>query len=107
MADETKFPAPFTPDSEEMKARKSRNLWLGLSLAGFVILVGIITFIRLSTSDLSKGAFYYDPQDGNEAAAPELPPGMSEDQAAPPPNLTPIEEEPATEPAETPEEAPE
>ena len=83
-------------------ARKSRNLWLGLALAGFVILVGIVTFIRLSSSDLSKGAFYYDPQDGQREAQ-ELPPGMTEDMAAPPPNLTPIEEAPAEEAEEAPE----
>lgn len=38
---------PFTP--EELAARKKRNLWLGLALAGFVILVMIVTVIRLAT----------------------------------------------------------
>lgn len=38
---------PFTP--EELAARKKRNLWLGLALAGFVILVMITTVIRLAS----------------------------------------------------------
>lgn len=101
------FAETHRPDPEEVKARKSRNLWLGLALAGFVILVGIITFIRLSSADLSKGGFYYDPQDRPSGAARELPPGMAEDQAAPPPNLAPIEEAPEAEPADPPQEAPE
>ena len=38
---------PFTP--EELAARKKRNLWLGLALAGFVVLVMITTVVRLAT----------------------------------------------------------
>lgn len=38
---------PMTP--EELAARKKRNLWLGLALAGFVVLVMITTIIRLTT----------------------------------------------------------
>lgn len=34
---------------EQVAARKRRNLWLGLALAGFVVLIMIITMIRLST----------------------------------------------------------
>ena len=37
----------MTPD--ELAARKKRNLWLGLALAGFVVLVMITTIIRLAT----------------------------------------------------------
>lgn len=36
-------------DAEALKARKRRNLWLGLALAGFVILVMVTTMIRLHT----------------------------------------------------------
>jgi hypothetical protein len=42
-------PAPLPP--EELAARRKRNLWLGLSLAGFVVLVMLITMIRLTTGD--------------------------------------------------------
>lgn len=38
---------PITP--EDLAARKKRNLWLGLALGGFVILVMITTIIRLTT----------------------------------------------------------
>lgn len=37
------------PTPEEIAARKRRNLWLGLALAGFVVLVMVTTIIRLST----------------------------------------------------------
>ncbi len=33
---------------EELAARKRRNIWLGFALAGFVILVLLITMIRLA-----------------------------------------------------------
>ncbi|MDP1556910.1 MAG: hypothetical protein Q8S09_06045 [Hyphomonas sp.] len=46
---ETPDPAPPQLDAEALKARKRRNLWLGLALAGFVILVMITTVIRLHT----------------------------------------------------------
>ncbi len=36
-------------DADALKARKRRNLWLGLALAGFVVLVMITTIIRLNT----------------------------------------------------------
>jgi hypothetical protein len=36
-------------DAEALKARKRRNLWLGLALAAFVVLVMITTVIRLHT----------------------------------------------------------
>ncbi len=38
-----------TLDAEALKARNRRNLWLGLALAGFVVLVMITTVIRLHT----------------------------------------------------------
>lgn len=38
---------PITP--EDLAARKKRNVWLGLALAGFVILVMITTIVRLAT----------------------------------------------------------
>lgn len=44
-------PDPVIPqlDAGALKARKQRNLWLGLALAGFVALVMIVTIIRLHT----------------------------------------------------------
>ena len=102
-----KYPGQFTdihtPDPEEARARRGRNRWLGLALAAFVILVGLITFIRLSSSDLSKGGFYYSTEDKGSDSESALPPGMTEEQAAPPPNLTPVEEAPAAEPEGAPE----
>lgn len=42
-------PDPIVPqlDAEALKARKRRNLWLGLALAAFVVLVTVTTIIRL------------------------------------------------------------
>jgi hypothetical protein len=48
MADLPDTPVPQL-DAEALKARKRRNLWLGLALAGFVALVMIMTIIRLHT----------------------------------------------------------
>ena len=85
------FPDTYTPDEAEIRARKGRNMWLGLALAFFVILVGVITFIRLSSSDLSQSGFYYSADDKGERIQ-DLPEGMAPEQAAPPPNLTPADE---------------
>jgi hypothetical protein len=87
------FTQAYTPDPAEVKARNSRNRWLGVALAVFVILVGVITFIRLSSSDLSESGFYYTMDDKGEKVQ-TLPEGMSPEQAAPPPNLTPVEDAP-------------
>ncbi|KCZ93879.1 hypothetical protein [Hyphomonas johnsonii] len=85
------YPGEFTTapqmDPEAIRARKKRNVWLGLALFGFVVLVGITTVIRLAGADLSNGAgFYYNASDsqGKKAEQPALPPGMTEDQATPP-----------------------
>lgn len=99
MVDEKKpYAGEFTPaarlEPEALVARKRRNIWLGAALFGFVVLVGVTTVIRLSTTDLSEGAsFYYSPgKAGNPLQeAPALPPGMTEDQAAPPAGLEPDE----------------
>ncbi len=44
---------PNSPQMDEQaaleKARRSRNLWLGLALGVFVILVLLVTIVRLST----------------------------------------------------------
>ncbi|MAN45885.1 MAG: hypothetical protein CMF04_06700 [Hyphomonas sp.] len=90
---EGQFTAPYTPSAEEQLARRSRNRVLGFALAAFVILVGVVTFIRLSSSDLSKSGFYYNFKDKAADEEMELPPGMDPDQAAPPPSLTPVEPE--------------
>lgn len=85
---EERFPAPAQLDAAGRAAQKQRNLWLGLALLAFVLLVAITTFIRLGNTDLSKGGFYYHNDGKSSEEAPELPPGMSPDQAAPPPNLS-------------------
>ncbi len=49
-------PRQLTP--EELKARKRRNLWLGLSLFAFVVAILIITMIRISgTGAVPRGGF--------------------------------------------------
>lgn len=47
----TDAPDPAVPQMtpEQVAARKRRNMWLGLSLAGFVVLVMVTTIIRLTT----------------------------------------------------------
>lgn len=49
MEDPTLNPDVRRMTPEELAARKRRNLWLGLALAGFVVLVMIVTIIRLAT----------------------------------------------------------
>jgi hypothetical protein len=49
MAELPEQPKPL--DAEARKARSRRNLWLGLALAAFVVLVMITTIIRLATGD--------------------------------------------------------
>jgi hypothetical protein len=86
---EETFPQPMQLDAEGRAAQKRRNLWLGLALLGFVVLVGLTTFVRLSGSDSRKAEFYYNMKSSSTSEeAPELPPGMTPDQAAAPPNLT-------------------
>ncbi len=46
---ETPDPAVPQLDAEALKARKKRNLWLGLALAAFVVLVMVTTIVRLNT----------------------------------------------------------
>lgn len=100
MVDEKEpYAGEFTPaarlEPEALAARNKRNIWLGLALFGFVVLVGVTTVIRLSSTDLSEGAsFYYSPNKKARAPlqeAPALPPGMTEEQAAPPAGLEPDE----------------
>jgi len=85
---EERFPAQAHLDPEARAAQKRRNVWLGIALLAFVVLVGLTTFLKLSTSE-GKADFYYNMK-GNKGdnGAPALPPGMSPDQAAPPPNLS-------------------
>lgn len=102
--DKEHFPEPAHLDAEARMAQKRRNLWLGLALLGFVLLVGLTTFVRLSGSQDNQANFYYNMNQTGQAETPELPPGMSPDQAVPPANLTvdPAEPESVNE-----EEAPE
>lgn len=54
MSDNVKSDAPaqefervvLSPDAQ--KARNGRNLWLGIALIGFVVLIGTITIIRIT-----------------------------------------------------------
>ena len=47
MVDYHDFPEIPVQTEEELAAQKKRNLWLGLALGGFVILVAVISAIRL------------------------------------------------------------
>ena len=80
-------------------------MWLGLALLGFVFLVGLTTFVRLSGSQDNQGNFYYNMNQTGQQVAPELPLGMSPEQAAPPANLSvdPADSEEVTVEEETPE----
>lgn len=49
MEDPTLKPDVRRMTPEELAARKRRNLWLGLALGGFVVLVMVTTIIRLAT----------------------------------------------------------
>lgn len=87
MADKGRdFPATAQFSAEELAARKQRNVWLALALVAFCVLVGAITVVRLGDTD---GKFYYHNDPNSDEAGQELPPGMTPDQAAPPPGLTP------------------
>lgn len=44
---------------EELKARKKRNMWLALALAGFVILVGVTTAVRISQTGMGPDQEFY------------------------------------------------
>ena len=46
---EEHFPEQAHLDPAARAAQKRRNLWLGLALLGFVFLVGLTTFVRLSS----------------------------------------------------------
>lgn len=43
------FPEQGRLSDDEIKARNRRNIWLGLALFGFVVLVMVITVVRLYT----------------------------------------------------------
>lgn len=82
------FPEPVQMDDAARAAQKRRNLWLGLALLGFVILIALTTFVRLSGSEDNQTNFYYNMNQTGQVEAPTLPPGMSPEQAAPPANLS-------------------
>jgi hypothetical protein len=85
---EESFPEPAHLDAAARTAQKRRNLWLGLALLGFVFLVGLTTFVRLSGSQDNQANFYYNMNQAGQEETPALPPGMSPDQAVPPENLS-------------------
>ena len=49
------YPKPVPLDEAADKARKRRNLWLALSLVGFIVLIALITALRLK-ANLAAGA---------------------------------------------------
>ncbi|MEQ9315652.1 MAG: hypothetical protein RLN72_07355 [Henriciella sp.] len=64
-------------DAARRAAQKRRNLWLGLALFGFVVIVGLTTVIRLGDADLGPdGGLYWHnpPQDNTSEPMPDLPP---------------------------------
>ena len=85
---EEHFPQPAQLDAAGLAAQKRRNLWLGLALLAFVLLVGLTTIIRLSGSEGNQAEFYYNMNQTGQENTPALPPGITPEQAAPPPNLT-------------------
>lgn len=99
------FPEPAHLDSAARAAQKRRNIWLGLALLGFVFLVGLTTFVRLSGSEDNKANFYYNMNQTGPDEALALPPGMTPDQAAPPSNLSaePADTDLSVDEEETPE----
>lgn len=63
--------------ADEIAAQKKRNLWLALALVTFVILVGLISAIRIGTSDMSKSDGMYfsgSLEKESQPPAPELNP---------------------------------
>lgn len=48
-----------------LKARKQRNLWIGLGLFGFVFLVGLLTALRVAENGLGPGQEVYYHYDGD------------------------------------------
>lgn len=46
--DETKHDAPQPMTDAELAARGRRNVWLGLALAAFVVIVLAVTVVRIS-----------------------------------------------------------
>ena len=78
-----------------MLAALRTRRWQGFTV---VVLVAITTMIRLANANLSEGAGFYYSNSGGSAREdermpiddqPALPPGMTQDQAAPPPGLEP------------------
>ncbi len=61
---------------EEVAARKKRNVWLALALVAFVVLVGVTSVIRISSSDFGKSDGLYfsgSLEKKSQPPPPELP----------------------------------
>ncbi|MEL6258318.1 MAG: hypothetical protein AAFQ67_04585 [Pseudomonadota bacterium] len=57
-----------------LKAQARRNVWLGLALFGFVILIAVITMTRIGAEATKPdGSFYYRADDGGSSVSPESP----------------------------------
>ena len=48
MSGEIDTESPRQLSKEALAARKRRNIWLGVALAGFVVIVLLITMVRLA-----------------------------------------------------------
>ncbi|MGB3624805.1 MAG: hypothetical protein WA989_03190 [Henriciella sp.] len=76
MADPVQPDQVHADDAGRRAAQKRRNLWLGLALFAFVIIVGLTTVIRLGDAELGPdGGLYWHnpPQDNTSEPMPDLP----------------------------------
>lgn len=55
MTENDNFPEVVAKTPEELAAQKKRNMWLGLALGGFVVLIGVISAFRF-IDNLASGA---------------------------------------------------
>lgn len=53
---ESKVSGSVALSSDEVKARKRRNLWIALSIAAFVVLVFLITMVKVKDGIIAGGA---------------------------------------------------
>jgi hypothetical protein len=72
---EEHFPEPAHLDAAARDCPEAAKSVAGLALLGFVFLVGLTTFVRLSGSQDNQANFYYNMNQTGQEEAPELPPG--------------------------------
>ena len=71
---ETKSPSPAPNDPRLASAQKRRNMWLGIALLGFVVLMGVGTAIRISQGAGTEpcNGLYWEPVK-KECMEPDMP----------------------------------